>query len=157
MNNVLNQNLNETKRARFTTFAISIVDNLYLLEQCKCNTIKIPMPRLIINVPYESSFVTILDFFISNWEYWPLSRCFFGSWGHALVAVAVVERWLLWKALNKSQGMDFLFAGTKKVTVVERWPLVEVRLYIFSLACIHEHCPVINTSNAWKVCLVQLF
>ena len=53
--------------------------------------------------------------------------------------------------------MDFLFAGTKKVTVVERWPLVEVRLYIFSLVYIHEHCPVLNTSNAWKVCLVQLF
>ena len=65
-NNVFNQNLNETKRARFTTFAISIVDNLYLLQQYKCNTIKIPMPRLIINVPYESSFMTILDFFISN-------------------------------------------------------------------------------------------
>ena len=38
-----------------------------------------------------------------------------------------------------------------------RDPLVEVRLYIFSLVYIHEHCPVLNTSNAWKVCLVQLF
>ena len=28
LNNVLNQNVNETKRARFTTFALSIVDNL---------------------------------------------------------------------------------------------------------------------------------
>jgi len=30
--------------------------------------------------------------------------------------------------LNKSQCMDFLSARTKKVAVVERWPLEEVRL-----------------------------
>ena len=33
------------------------------------------------------------------------------------------------EALNKSQCMDLLSAGTKKLAVVERWPLVEVRLY----------------------------
>ena len=25
-------------------------------------------------------------------KYWPLSRGYFGSWGHGLVAIAVVER-----------------------------------------------------------------
>ena len=38
------------------------------------------------------------------------------------VAVAVVER-------DKQESMYGLSAGTKKVAVVERWPLVEVRLY----------------------------
>ena len=33
-----------------------------------------------------------------------------------------------------------LSVGTKKVTVVERWPLVEVQLYM------HEDCPILNTS-----------
>ena len=33
------------------------------------------------------------------------------------------------KALNKSQCMDLLSARTKKLAFVERWPLVEVRLY----------------------------
>ena len=59
--------------------------------------------------------------------YWPLSRGYFGSWGHSLVAVAVVERF-------KQELMYGLSTGTKKsgryreVAVVERWPLVEVRL-----------------------------
>ena len=33
------------------------------------------------------------------------------------------------EVLNKSQCMDFLSAGTKKVAVAERWPLAEVQLY----------------------------
>ena len=33
----------------------------------------------------------ILDFFISRRKHWPLFSGYFGSWGHALVAVAVVE------------------------------------------------------------------
>ena len=41
---------------------------------------------------YGSNFITILDFFISCCQNWPLSRDF-GNWGHALVANAVVERW----------------------------------------------------------------
>ena len=58
---------------------------------------------------------------------WPLLRGYFGSWGRTLVAVAVVERF-------KQEVMYGLSAGTKKsgrcreVAVVERWPLVEVRL-----------------------------
>ena len=37
LKNVLNQNVNVTKRARFVTFAIhvSVVDNLWLLQQYK--------------------------------------------------------------------------------------------------------------------------
>ena len=42
LNNVLNQNVNmTTKRARFSTFVISIVDNLCVQQQYKWNTIKI--------------------------------------------------------------------------------------------------------------------
>ena len=125
MNNVLNQTFNATKRARFATFAISILDKFAVLQQCKWNTIKIRLPRLIINAPCGSNFMTILDFFISRCKKWPLSRGY-GSWGQALVAVAVavavVER-------DKQESMYGLSAGTKKVAVVERWPLVEVRLY----------------------------
>ena len=40
MNTVLNQNVNVTKRARFATFAMSIVDKLCLLQQCKWNKTK---------------------------------------------------------------------------------------------------------------------
>ena len=41
LNYVLNQNVNMTKRERFTAFAISIVDNLCLLQQYQWNKIKI--------------------------------------------------------------------------------------------------------------------
>ena len=37
-----------------------------------------------------------LTFSSVAWKNWPLSRGYFGSWGHALVSVAVVERWPLW-------------------------------------------------------------
>ena len=80
-----------TKRARFAMFAISIVDNLFLLHQ-QMDTIKVRLPRCIINVPCGLNFMTILDFFISRRKHWPLSRGYFGSWGHTLVAFAVVER-----------------------------------------------------------------
>ena len=83
---VLNQNVNMAKLAR-------IARKLMLqLQQHKWNTIKILLKRLTINAPYGSNSVTILDFFISRLKTWPLSRGYFGSWGHALVAVAVVER-----------------------------------------------------------------
>ena len=38
--------------------------------------------------------------------------------------VAVVERFFK----NNSQCMDLLSAGTKKVAIVERWPLAAVQL-----------------------------
>ena len=33
--------------------------------------------------------MTILDFLISRCKNWRLSRCYFGSWRHAIVALAV--------------------------------------------------------------------
>ena len=120
LKNVLNQNVNVTKRARFVTFAIhvSVVDNLWLLQHYKWNTIKIRLLRLVIHAPYGSNLMTNLDVFISRWKNWPLSRGYFGSWGHALVA----------RGLNKSQCMDCP-PGQKKVAVVERWPLGKVPQY----------------------------
>ena len=74
--NVLNQNVNITKRARFATFAKSIVDNCFcLLQQYNWNTIKIRLPQLI-NALYGSNFMTILDFFISRCKNWPWLRGF---------------------------------------------------------------------------------
>ena len=43
------------------------------------------------------------------------------NWGRTLVAVALVERF-------KQVSMYGLSAGTKKKAIVERWPLLEVRL-----------------------------
>ena len=79
------------------------------------------MPQLIINAPYGSNFLTIPDFSISRCKNWPLSIGYFGSWGHISVAVVVVERF-------KKESMYGLSAGTKKMAVVESWPLVEFRL-----------------------------
>ena len=64
--------------------------------------------------PYGSNFVTTLDLFVSHWKNWPLSRGYFGSWGHSLVAIAIVE-------LFQQESMHGLSAA-KKVAVVERWP-----------------------------------
>ena len=43
---------------------------------------------------------------------WPLSRGYFGSWGHALVAVAVVERF------KKQESMVWTVRRDK-----HKWPL----------------------------------
>ena len=56
--------------------------------------------------------------------------CYFCSWGQTLVAVAtrevaVVERF-------KEESKYLLSAGTRKVADVERWPLVEVRLFLMA-------------------------
>ena len=96
LNYVLNQNVNVTKKERFATSAVSIVDNLCSLQQeHKWNKIKMQLQRLIMNVPYGSNLMSILDFFISLWQNWLLSRGYFRCCRHALVAVAVVERWPL--------------------------------------------------------------
>ena len=89
------------KRVGPALFAISIVDNLCVLHQNKSSTIKLRLPRLIINVPCVSNLMTFLDFFISHRKKLSLSRGYIGRWGHAIVAVAVVE-----PGLNKSQCMD---------------------------------------------------
>ena len=82
-----------TKRARFSTFVISIVDNLCVQQQYKWNTIKIRLPQSIFNVPYGSNFATILDYFISRLKKVAFVEWSFGGWGHGLVAVAVVDMW----------------------------------------------------------------
>ena len=43
--------------------------------------------------------------------------------------IGTEERGRCKEVLNKSQCMDFLSARTKKVAVIERWPLAEVQLY----------------------------
>ena len=43
------------------------------------------------------------------------------------MAVAVVERLPLWRGLNRSKCVDCPLRQNK-VAVVERWPLLEVRL-----------------------------
>ena len=65
--------------------------------------------QLIINMTYGSNFVTIPDFFISQWQNWNCQG-YFGSWEHALEAI-IVER-----GLKKSQCMDSLPRQKK-------WPL----------------------------------
>ena len=50
----------------------------------------------------------------------------FANWGQALVAIAIVERWPLWRGLNNIEPMYGLSARTKKVVVVKRWLLAEV-------------------------------
>ena len=65
-----------TKRARFAAFAVSIVDNLCLLQsEYKWSTVKIQLPRLI--MPYASNVMTILDFLSIAEKNWPLLRGYF--------------------------------------------------------------------------------
>ena len=56
LNNGLNLIVNMKKWARITIFAISIIHSLCLLSQYKWNTIKLLLPRLIINPPYGLNF-----------------------------------------------------------------------------------------------------
>ena len=54
------------------------------------------------------------------------------------MAVAIVERWPLWKCMDCTPGQN-------KVAVVERWPLVEVRLYLnLILLPTHTSCQKIQ-------------
>ena len=56
-------------------------------------------------------------------KYKSLSRGYFGSWGHSLVAIAVVERFKPVSMYGPSARDQ---KKKKKMTVAERWPLVEV-------------------------------
>ena len=68
--------LDVTKRARFAAFAVSIVDNLCLLEsEYKWSTVKIQLPRLV--MPYASNVMTILDFLSIAEKNWPSLRGYF--------------------------------------------------------------------------------
>ena len=132
------------KRAMFATFAISIKDQLCLLQQYKWNTIKIRLPRLIIKVPYKSTFMTILDFFISPWKKWPLLRGNFGSCGCDLVAIAIVER-------SKQESMYGLSPRTKKVANVEGWPLWRGSCY-WRFNCINEQArEQRQNTDVWQI------
>ena len=105
---MLKQNVSVTKRAKFAALARRIADNLCLLQQYKWNTIKIGLPRLIINAPYGSSSM-IIHFFISRRKKWLLFTGYFGSWGHALVAVAVEETFKqesLWRLSLETENSD---------------------------------------------------
>ena len=128
LNNVLNQNVNMTKWKGVHNICYKHCRQLLMMltasEWMKHNQIKLPW--LIINVSYGSNFATIPDFFVSWWKKkWPLLRSYFGSWGHSLVAVAVVERWPLLRGLNKSQCMN---CPPKKRGHCRAWLLPEVQL-----------------------------
>ena len=59
------------------------------MEHSQCNI----APRLITNVPYVSNFRTILDFSPVAEKTGRYREVILASWGHALEAVAVVERY----------------------------------------------------------------
>ena len=119
LNNVSNQNVNETKRARFTTFALSIVHNLcrtaaVYLELNQNTNVTINHQRAI----RIKSNMTILDFFISRQK--KTSHC-----REVILAAGYALQWQLplQRSLNKSQCMDCPPGQKKKVAVVERRPL----------------------------------
>ena len=66
--------------------------------------------------------MTILNFFIKRGKKLAVVKRLFWQLRRAVVAVAVVERWPLWRGLNKSQCVDCP-PGQNKLAVVERWPL----------------------------------
>ena len=74
------------KRVGPALFAISIVDNLCVLHQNKSSTIKLPSPRLIINVPCVSNFMTVSWLFHQSQKktvvvkrlHWPLGTRYSG-------------------------------------------------------------------------------
>ena len=90
-----------TKRASFAIFARSIVNNLHvcLLQQYKCLYTTRHTDQI--------SVWPFLTFSSVAGKNWPLSRSYFGSLEHALVTVAVVERF-------KQQPMYGLSNGTKE-------------------------------------------
>jgi len=93
LRNVLNQNVNLTKRARFVTFAISNLDNLCILQQYNWNTIKILSPQLIVISSMchtEQLSWPFLTFSSVSWLKLAVFERLFGSWGHALMSIAVV-------------------------------------------------------------------
>ena len=122
LNIVLNQDVIMSKRTKLTivavaTLAISIVDSLCLLQQYKWNTIKMRLPRLIINATKfcdHSGRCRGVNLAVGHTLQWPLP---------------------LQRGLNKSQRMDCppmnkkKFGRCRELAVVERWPQVDVPLY----------------------------
>ena len=105
LNNALHQNANITKRARYAIFALSIVDDSCSLQHYFINGTQSKYACSDWSLTRHTDQISWpLLTFISRWKNWPLSRGYFGSWGHALVAVA--ER-------VKQESMYGLSAGTK--------------------------------------------
>ena len=51
-----------------------------------------------------------------------LLRVYFGSWGHSLAAIAIIDRWpYCWGVSTRANVWTF---RPKKVAIVERWPLL---------------------------------
>ena len=73
-------------------------------------------------------FYHILYDWIYSWTclQWP-------PWGQK--EVATVKRWPLQRGLNKSECMD---CPPEKMAIVEKWPLVQVRLYMYMIL---RNCP----------------
>ena len=59
-------------------------------------------------------------------KHWPLSRGYFGSWGHALVAVAVVERWPLWTGLIRVNREIKIHVYGKRQTSDLSWEFLRI-------------------------------
>ena len=60
---------------------------------------------------------------------WPLFRDYFGSLGQVLVAVAIVERF----GKESMYGLSLTTKSSshcREVTIVKRWLLVELQLYL---------------------------
>ena len=126
MNNILNQ-IVKTKQVRFTTFTIIILDNnifkICLVQQDKWKTNQ----NMIAMINHQCAIQIKFHDHFSVAEKTGHSRAVILAmryFGHAFVAVAVVERF-------KQESVYRLSTGIKGVAVVERWPLVEVRLYFF--------------------------
>ena len=108
-----------TKQARFTTFTISILDNnifkICLVQQEKWKTNQNMIATINHQCTIQIKFHDHSSVAVKTGhcqEVILAMRCF----GHALVAVAVLERF-------KQESVCRLSTGTKGVAVVERWPL----------------------------------
>ena len=76
-------------------------------------------------------------FLSASWKNWLLSRGYFGSLGHTLGAIGIIERF-------KQESLYGLFARTKKVATVERLLLVEVPLYSVETISITDFTVIIS-------------
>lgn len=83
----------------------------------------------------------------------------FGQLERASVAVrvAIVERWSLWRSYLKQEWMYRQFTQTKRMSVVERWPLVDRGSTVF-LGTYHRRVlrKVFSTSGCVPVRLWQI-
>ena len=115
LDNILNQNVTVTKRSRFATFAISIVDNLAYCRHCNQNKV------------FSWLFHQSRKKTDRCWKrlFWQLgTRCSgrcrcsevwtrFNVWTVCRdKKLLVVERWLLWSEVAFSEGSTVVLSGT---------------------------------------------